>query len=1243
MRGTKAQGSGLVTICLGAILKDEDSFVEEWVAYHRLLGVDQFYLYDNDPRQPLKHILAQHAAYVTVRPWLIEHDDRNYPGRNKQLKAYAHCVECGADQFDWIAFIDGDEFIALEQHDNLKAFLSDFAGYDAIALNWHVFGHNGYYEDPSGLIIESLTRRMKEPRAQTKSITRPRAIASIDSAHRCELKPGRKCVDANKRPYRDDLYPGKTQIAHINHYQCRSFANWMCKPDRGEAGALAWDSANAWRFTREGCLRQFVREIALNKNEFVDTSMLRHVEPVKRYLSRLNANKGISEIEACVRGPSNVAPIKLPTRKASRREISKADRARLPRAMPLLQRRRLRRAIADAMVPSNEDNWPEAIRRWREILDEFGDHAPSIAFLKLSKACQRSGDLDAAQAIALEGFAKYPENLSLEAKCAEIAMARKRWPEAVVKLEAVLNRMNGYSPARIYLGLSRAYRHQGNLDNAEEVLAKGRIIHPVDIRLEKEQAKIAMVRKDWPEAIRRWRRILNVFGDKAPSNAFFELCKAYQHQGDLDAAETVVLEGLARHPKHAGLAVKRAEIALQHANSALGRKDWSEAATHWHAILDVNLDPKSAVDFRAVGKACLGLIRCNDYARVIPVVNDWKRREGETKAALAIEGLAYLRSSRTEEARAHWNRYWQRAKDDEHFARQSALTLALTGEPNRDHFLTLTRRDEYTAVGEDARFCVYTALFGEYDDLRSPAFLSPGVKFICFSDVKRNTPGWEVRIVDLDIESAGLKNRKIKILPYAYLNDYDCSLYIDANIAFSGDPLSLYRRWLKTESFVAWAHPQRSGVYEEIEANLVGLRHPPAPLIDQYEYFHSHGVPEHSGLIEASFLWRDHRDARVRKLMEQWWDFIVQYVGYRDQPALGYLMWKTGVRPALMPDYLGTSRRNEFFCRLPHRQTALELDRVNGARRCSVEEIVGRIKPTPGRRLTEPRLTWVYRNKFGAVASTLMRGHQLSEIARASLDSAQVNYVDEHQLGGERDSILILTKGFLKDATSDELAALKARGNIICADYVDDPEREDLHAGIDVYIAASIAQFVHFSGNYPKKLVHLITHHADPRIRPISGPEDYCNIGYFGEIANAAYASELQGVIDFCLTNTKTGDETWIPRLRHCNVHYAIRRQQLSGSFKPFLKGFTAAQCNSNIIVSLDESDTRYYLASDYPYLLPDNSLESVLGMIEYVRESFGSSEWHRGLNMMQSVRAKCDVKQVESEIRTLVAHYFKT
>jgi hypothetical protein len=66
-------------------------------------------------------------------------------------------------------------------------------------------------------------------------------------------------------------------------------------------------------------------------------------------------------------------------------------------------------------------------------------------------------------------------------------------------------------------------------------------------------------------------------------------------------------------------------------------------------------------------------------------------------------------------------------------------------------------------------------------------------------------------------------------------------------------------------------------------------------------------------------------------------------------------------------------------------------------------------------------------------------------------------------------------------------------------------------------------------------------------------------------------------------------------------------------------------------------SDARYYLGSDYPYILKDETLNSVLEMIDYAKASFGGAEWQRGLEIMKSVRQRCEPAQIESEIR---AHY---
>ena len=84
-----------------------------------------------------------------------------------------------------------------------------------------------------------------------------------------------------------------------------------------------------------------------------------------------------------------------------------------------------------------------------------------------------------------------------------------------------------------------------------------------------------------------------------------------------------------------------------------------------------------------------------------------------------------------------------------------------------------------------------------------------------------------------------------------------------------------------------------------------------------------------------------------------------------------------------------------------------------------------------------------------------------------------------------------------------------------------------------------------------------------------------------------------------------------------------MRNRRPIDGLKPFLKGFTAAHFRSNIIVPKLEGDAIYYLSADYPYLLEDESFQSVLKMIARVKASFGSEEWYRGLEIMESVRRR--------------------
>ena len=262
-------------VCLVAILKEEEPFLDEWILYHKMIGIDHFFLYDDDPAFPLTQFLKPHSEYVTIINW--HNQDKLIEGKLNQTKAYAHAVINFALNFKWVTFIDADEFIVLRQHESISDFLSEFEDYNAVSLNWHVFGHNGHYNNPKGLITSSLTRRMFLPNQNIKTISRTEAISMIDNPHFCRLKNDTR-VDGNKHPITKNLYPGRTDVAHINHYQCRSFRNWMGRAKRGDVNFNAENcpKEQSWRLTEESCLRQFVTTVALNKNEYVDEYMLKY-------------------------------------------------------------------------------------------------------------------------------------------------------------------------------------------------------------------------------------------------------------------------------------------------------------------------------------------------------------------------------------------------------------------------------------------------------------------------------------------------------------------------------------------------------------------------------------------------------------------------------------------------------------------------------------------------------------------------------------------------------------------------------------------------------------------------------------------------------------------------------------------------------------------------------------------------------------------------------------------------------
>jgi hypothetical protein len=280
---------------------------------------------------------------------------------------------------------------------------------------------------------------------------------------------------------------------------------------------------------------------------------------------------------------------------------------------------------------------------------------------------------------------------------------------------------------------------------------------------------------------------------------------------------------------------------------------------------------------------------------------------------------------------------------------------------------------------------------------------------------------------------------------------------------------------------------------------------------------------------------------------------------------------------------------------------------------------------------------FVYVEQHRKRGTTAMRGRQLSTIAERVLPARRIEFVP---LGSPfRDATLFLTKGILKHADAAELEGLRKRGNQLLLDPVDGPLPPDLAAHADVIVAASFTAFDDYRRTFPSTRVALLHHHVDPRIRTVdmTRRQDVFRAGYFGKPVNTLVTPGIEERVDFVRVRASRGDDAWVRRLPDYTFHYAIRKTHERDEHKPFLKGFTAAACQANLLIQHSETEAMRWVGEDYPYLLRGAVTEgSVIDALDAAEASYGSAEWRLGLSIMNDVRARTSDEEIARQLTRL-------
>lgn len=254
---------------LCCIAKDEDLFLKEWIAYHALLGVERFFIYDNESARPIHELLETFADKSRISVIRI-------PGRMAQVPAYQHCLDNFGSQCRWIGFLDVDEFALPMQDQDLRLTLSEFEPYAALAATWHLMSPSGHLRRPAAPVIKAYNQAFAAQESfHVKCFVQPAKTVQAHGPHSFFYKEGECAVNEEGYP----LPPvnhytfALGRKIRVNHYFVRSQQDFADKLRRGRADG---SSAVDWTMFYEAAAKAWVE----------DEAMLRHVPALEAALAR---------------------------------------------------------------------------------------------------------------------------------------------------------------------------------------------------------------------------------------------------------------------------------------------------------------------------------------------------------------------------------------------------------------------------------------------------------------------------------------------------------------------------------------------------------------------------------------------------------------------------------------------------------------------------------------------------------------------------------------------------------------------------------------------------------------------------------------------------------------------------------------------------------------------------------------------------------------------------------------------
>lgn len=213
------EGGKKYNLSVCAIFKNEAKYLKEWIEYHRLVGVDHFYLYNVGSSDSFRKILEPYIAknIVTLIHWPIRLNDQNDDqvflwAFGTQIPAYENASQyVSIQETKWLVFLDVNEFLVSPSSEKITEILQKYEDRPGVDLLCNCFDATEESLPLRKLVIETVNLvkpPLKNPQREiSKTVFKPELCKGFTwPPYTCHFKDEQIACSLEKSELRINKY-----------------------------------------------------------------------------------------------------------------------------------------------------------------------------------------------------------------------------------------------------------------------------------------------------------------------------------------------------------------------------------------------------------------------------------------------------------------------------------------------------------------------------------------------------------------------------------------------------------------------------------------------------------------------------------------------------------------------------------------------------------------------------------------------------------------------------------------------------------------------------------------------------------------------------------------------------------------------------------------------------------------------------------------------------------------------------